>query len=133
MRCGALVMVMAVSMPAAAQTTLQPKSTIATAPAPAEVPQHQLVYRSTNIFRFNPLGLMTDNQISFRRRLYVDDSGLLHGLRTLDVEAILIGKLFIDAEQFFVIMQCHHIGVIRLRSAVHFEISHELAQCSSGI
>jgi len=46
-------------------------------PTPPALPQHRLFLRSTNLIRYNPLGLITDNHISFRRMLYRDDSVFL--------------------------------------------------------
>lgn len=72
----ALVLSTLFAMTASAQNTLQVKPPSTTTP-PVVVPKDQVVYRSTNIFRYNPLGLITDNQIAWRHRLYKDDSVVL--------------------------------------------------------
>lgn len=61
---------------AQAQNTVQAKPPSTTTP-PVRVPKDQVLFRSTNLLRYNPLGLITDNQITWRHRLYVDDSVLL--------------------------------------------------------
>jgi hypothetical protein len=74
---------------AALLALLAAASTSATAASPASptsapqptgtrpVPENQLLFRSTNIVRYNPLGLMSDNQLSLRHLLYrADDDAL---------------------------------------------------------
>lgn len=56
------------------------QTTTSTAPPPTtsmSPPEHQLILRSTNVFRYNPLGLISDNQLSFRRLLYRQDDDIL--------------------------------------------------------
>ncbi len=58
----------------AAQTTTSTAPATTTSPSP---PEHQLFLRSTNVFRYNPLGLISDNHVSFRRLLYRQDDNVL--------------------------------------------------------
>lgn len=71
-----LALALLLTATAQAQNTVQAKPPSTTTP-PAHVPKDQVLFRSTNIFRYNPLGLISDNQITWRHRLYVDDSVLL--------------------------------------------------------
>ena len=57
-------------------TSEAPPTTETEAPAKAR-PVNRLVYRSTNVLRYNPLGLITDNHVSFRHELYRHDNIVL--------------------------------------------------------
>jgi hypothetical protein len=58
----------------AAQTA---SSTAPATPPTTSPPENQLFFRSTNVIRYNPLGLITDNQLSFRHLLYRADDNVL--------------------------------------------------------
>jgi hypothetical protein len=56
------------------------QTTTSTAPVPTtpnSPPEHQLILRSSNVLRYNPLGLISDNQLSFRRLLYRADDNVV--------------------------------------------------------
>ncbi len=62
-------------------TTTEPTSTEPTTTAPPTTPsgppQHQLFLRSTAVLRVNPLGLISDTQLSFRRLMYRRDDTMV--------------------------------------------------------
>ena len=60
-----------------AQAAQTASSTAPAQPSPDSPPDNQLFFRSTNVFRYNPLGLITDNQLSFRHLLYRRDDNAL--------------------------------------------------------
>lgn len=71
---GACLVLLTASAAHAAQTAT---STAPVSPTSTSPPEHQLVLRSTNVFRYNPLGLISDNQLTFRRLLYRADDNVL--------------------------------------------------------
>jgi hypothetical protein len=80
----ALPLVAALSFVLDARAAGTPASTAPVAPSSASssssrpTPQDQLFFRTTDVLRYNPLGLITDNVLSFRHRLFLaDDSALL--------------------------------------------------------
>jgi hypothetical protein len=58
---------------AAVRAAPSPTSTAPVAMTTAATPDRQLFLRSTNILRYNPLGLISDNVLSLRHRLYRAD------------------------------------------------------------
>lgn len=44
---------------------------------PRPTPESQLFLRTTNVIRYNPLGLITDNVLSYRRRLFLADDNVV--------------------------------------------------------
>lgn len=59
-----------------APTTTEPTTTEPTT-TPSGPPQHQLFVRSTAVLRVNPLGLISDTQLSFRRLMYRRDDTMV--------------------------------------------------------